>query len=348
MSVASGAYTDISDAVNMNTEDDRASQSDENQERPEPKFSAHQRPLPRQPVIELQELREDSVKFLLKDTDMSVANALRRVMISEVPTMAIDMVEIENNSSVLADEYIAHRLGLIPLSSSNANMFVENRDCECTDHCPKCSVTYRIKVTNHSDENMLVTSKDLKLERPMEAMGEVYPVHYLQSESPVTTESAVVIVKLGKNQEFSARCIAKKGIGKEHAKWIPTAVVTYQLIPEIIINQELMEECTLEQKQSFVNSCPTKVYGYNKQTDQVSVERPLDCTFCEECQYRAEDMDAADLVSITNKKDNFIFTVETNGALKPEEIVLNAIQILKEKLTYLKNEVSQIEDPHVN
>jgi len=270
---------------------------------------------------------------------LSVANALRRVMIAEVPTLSIDMVEIENNSSVLADEYIAHRLGLIPLQSSNVHTFKNARDCECESYCTKCAVVFRIKVKHLGEGNLLVTSRDLKLEKPGEAMGDVYPIHSNQPEVNIIGETSILIVKLGRNQEFSARCIAKKGIGKEHAKWIPCAVATFQLIPELTLDQVTMEDLSTEQKQAFVKCCPTNVFGYNKQTDAVSVENPLDCTFCEECVYKAEDMGVPELVEIKDKKDNYIFTVESTGSLRPEEIVLNALTILKEKLSFLKNEV---------
>lgn len=83
--------------------------------------------------IEIKLLTSEKIVFLLKNVDISYANALRylfftylhfrRIMIAEVPTMAIDLVEIETNTSVLSDEFFAHRLGLIPLKSHNVSKY---------------------------------------------------------------------------------------------------------------------------------------------------------------------------------------------------------------------------------
>lgn len=82
----------------------------------------------RRPIFELKNYSDTYCEFLLSNTDASVANALRRVMIAEIPTCAIDLVEIEVNSTVLNDEFIAHRLGLLPLVSDRAAVSGRRRD----------------------------------------------------------------------------------------------------------------------------------------------------------------------------------------------------------------------------
>ena len=72
-------------------------------------------PNQRFPKIDILSVTPHEMSFVLSDTDTSVANTLRRIMIAEVPTLAIDLVEFSENSTVLNDEYIAHRLGLIPI-----------------------------------------------------------------------------------------------------------------------------------------------------------------------------------------------------------------------------------------
>ena len=69
------------------------------------------------PEIKIISIDFNTIKFELYNTELTIANALRRVIISEVPTLAIDIVEISENTSFMHDEYLAHRMGLIPMVS---------------------------------------------------------------------------------------------------------------------------------------------------------------------------------------------------------------------------------------
>ncbi|GAB4852937.1 DNA-directed RNA polymerases II, IV and V subunit 3 [Ancistrocladus abbreviatus] len=245
------------------------------------------------PRVKIRELRDDYMKFELRDTDSSMANALRRVMIAEVPTVAIDLVEIEVNSSVLNDEFIAHRLGLIPLTSERAMSMRFSRDCDACDgdgQCEYCSVEFHLR-----------------------ARG-------------------IIIVKLRRGQELRLRAIARKGIGKDHAKWSPAATVTFMYEPEIHINEDLMETLTLEEKKTWVDSSPTKVFDIDPNTQQVVVIDPEAYTYDDEVIKKADAMGKPGLVEIYAKEDSFIFTVESTGAIKASQLLLNAIEVLKTKL----------------
>jgi DNA-directed RNA polymerase II subunit RPB3 len=72
----------------------------------------------RVPKVHVREMEENAMQFEVRDTDCSTVNSLRRVIIGEVVTMAIDLVTFEENTSCINDEIIAHRLGLVPIRYS--------------------------------------------------------------------------------------------------------------------------------------------------------------------------------------------------------------------------------------
>eukprot|EP01091_Cochliopodium_minus_P019193 TRINITY_DN799_c0_g1_i1.p1 TRINITY_DN799_c0_g1~~TRINITY_DN799_c0_g1_i1.p1 ORF type:complete len:286 (+),score=76.92 TRINITY_DN799_c0_g1_i1:89-946(+) len=282
----------------------------------------------RSPKIEITDLKEDMIQFTLSNVDVSFANSLRRVIIAEIPVLAIELVTFYDNTSVLNDEFIAHRLGLIPLKCYNVDDFKYHWECECDGvECDKCMISFDLDVTCE-EKQMNVTSKHLISKNPS-----VYPFHGFNNGEEI------MICKLGYGQRINLKATARKGTGKEHAKWQSTCAAVYNFDPEIEINPYEMEEMKRKDKEDIVASCPTKVYSFDEDQEKIDIEDPKLCIFCQECTKLAKKLDKADLIKITSKPERFYFTVEATGALPPEDIISQALDILQRKLKDIESKL---------
>ncbi len=164
-------------------------------------------------------IKSNDSKIVVKFTGYPIQyiNALRRIAMVEVPIMAIDDVIIYENSSVMHDEILAHRLGLIPLTTP-LNRFNMPNACECNSKlgCPRCKVTFYLDV-RAEEKNITVTSKDL--------------ISDDDSVKPVSDDIPIVI--LAKGQRIKLEAYARLGIGKMHAKWQPTTIAVAREVDAI-------------------------------------------------------------------------------------------------------------------
>lgn len=146
---------------------------------------------------------EQKISLKLKDVPLQYANALRRVCLNGVPVFAIDTVDIIENSSVLPDEGLAHRLGLIPLKT-DLSRFNEPSKCDCQSDsgCSNCKVMLVLD-SGDSDVTRTVLSNDLSSED--------------DTVKPISDK--IPIVQLAPGQRIKVECYARLGRGTEHAKW---------------------------------------------------------------------------------------------------------------------------------
>ena len=165
-----------------------------------------------QDLSSLDVISKDSQKIAikLKGIPLQYANALRRVCLNGVPVFAIDTVDIIENTSVLPDEGLAHRLGLIPLKT-DLSRFNEPSKCDCQSEsgCSNC----KILLVLDSDESQ-VTRTVLSSELLSED----------DTVKPVSDK--IPIVQLAPGQKIKLECYARLGRGTEHAKWNSSNIST--------------------------------------------------------------------------------------------------------------------------
>ena len=144
----------------------------------------------------------------LKGVPLQYANALRRICLNGVPIFAVDTVDIIDNSSVLADEGLAHRLGLIPLKT-DLSRFNEPSKCDCKSEtgCTNCRVMLVLD-SGESDTTRTVLSGELSSED--------------DTVKPISDN--IPIVQLAPGQKVKVECYARLGRGNEHAKWNATNI----------------------------------------------------------------------------------------------------------------------------
>jgi DNA-directed RNA polymerase subunit D len=260
--------------------------------------------------IKILEEKDNSLRFVLTGVNHAYANALRRAMIAEVPAMAIDDVIIIENTSVLYDEVIAHRLGLIPLKT-DLDTFVLPEECDCKSElgCSKCRASFTLEVES-VDEAVMVYSSDLKGE------SDVVPV-----------SGNIPIVKLGPSQRLKLELYAKLGRGLEHAKWQPVSACAYKYLPKVSVNPD-----NLANPEQVIQICPTDVYVPDPDR-KIAVRDELACTLCMDCVERAAPIDAKKPfpIRIEGDENSFVFFVESTGCMPSRRIVTEASKILDKK-----------------
>ena len=189
-------------------------------------------------------------RFLFKGMEASFVNAIRRTIMEHVPTIAVEDVSIYFNNSVVFDEFLAQRLGLIALKT----------DLKGYDLGDK------VKLVLEKEGPCVVYSRDIKSTDPK--------IEVVDNNIP--------IVKLGKDQSVKIEMEAVMGSGKGHVKWQP-AIVAYQHLPVIKQKKEL-DQKTMKQ---VVDSCPTSVLEIK--SNKVVLKDAFGCILCGACRDIVQD-----------------------------------------------------------
>ena len=269
--------------------------------------------------MEVQILKKNDVnlQLIIQGIDVSLMNALRRIIITEIPTMAVEDVVIIENSSVLNDEILAHRLGLIPLKT-DLDSYNLPEECTCKSEfgCNLCRATLTM-VTDESENVKTIYSGDFKPEDL-----DVAPV-----------SNRIPIVKLAPNQKIRLEAYARLGRGIDHAKWQPVSVCAYKYLPKIKIDESLCDAC-----EECVKICPKRILI--KVDEKIKTRNTVECTLCKDCVKICPKSSPA--IDIDWHKNSFIFNIESNGVIPLERIIIEANKILNNKLDSFLDQLTKV------
>jgi DNA-directed RNA polymerase I and III subunit RPAC1 len=362
---------------------------------------------------------KDELVFELIGVDISFANALRRIMIAEVPTMALEYVYMWNNSGLIHDEVLSHRMGLIPLNvdprlfdeygfdvdedgnpaATDRNTIVFRLDVQCGKNAKddekirkKMEVKQKgeglvsgydveeaqkgkkkkkkkssdddeeedeepsimnLSIADRAAANAVATSnvqgtpidsphrpftkhvytRDL-LWAPQGDQLSRFPLHSSGVGSGVgggirPLHEDILIAKLRPGQVIELEAHARKGVGKDHAKFSPVATASYRLMPHIQIVKPIYDELAEELVNWFepgVFKCePTTENGHRV---KAVVSNPYACTMSRNFMRNPTLKESIKMSRVPN---HFIFSVESVGMMEPAVIVAEALKVLKDK-----------------
>ncbi|XP_066474611.1 DNA-directed RNA polymerases I and III subunit RPAC1 isoform X2 [Tiliqua scincoides] len=291
--------------------------------------------------VDLVHMDENTLEFDMVGIDAAIANAFRRILLAEVPTMAVEKVFVFNNTSIVQDEILAHRLGLIPIHA-DPRLFEYKSEDDC-DEINTLQFQLKIKCSKNpqaakesSDPNELfinhkVYSKHMEWV-PLGSQADNLNANF----RPVHDD--ILIAQLRPGQEIDVLMHCVKGIGKDHAKFSPVATASYRLLPEITLLQPIEGEVAERLKKCFSSGVIEIQEIKGKKVARVANAR-LD-TFSREI-FRHDDLKS--LVRLARVRDHYIFSVESTGVLPPDVLVSEAIKVLMGKCQRFLEELKSIQ-----
>jgi len=240
--------------------------------------------------------------------------------------MAIDDVVVIENSSMLHDEILSHRLGFIPLKT-DLDSYNLPEECSCKSElgCNLCRVTMTLDIEAEGT-GRTVYSGDLVSENP-----NIVPV-----------SDRIPIVKLAPDQRLKLESYARLGKGGKHAKWQPVSMCAYKHFPMVKINEKECDSCG-----KCVDVCPKRVLSVPEGSKKLELRNVIDCTVCRDCVDVCPKSPPA--IEVAWDKDVFVMDIESTGAVAVDRILSEAVKILDrkfesfvEQLAVKKDEASQI------
>ena len=261
--------------------------------------------------IQVVDLQPKKAGLNIEGNEIYLMNSLRRIMLSELPKLAIENLIIYDNTTTLFDEIISHRIGLIPIPT-DLSLLNFRDECVCKgEGCPSCTVRYTLS----KEGGGMVLSGDLQ---PNEDSWKI-------------KEENIPIVELYNDQRLILEVEAVLGRGKDHAKWQSVIAPGYRFIPTIRFDPKDIKEV-----ESFIETLPEGLVTIKKDTLELDDIKHL-AVF--ESHLQKEHMKG---INIQLDESYIQFHYQTDGSLNAKDVLTYSLKIFEEKLDEFEKELKNI------
>ena len=273
---------------------------------------------------------EGEIVFDLVGVDCSIANALRRITLNDLETMAIEKVMFRQNTGIIQDEKLAHRLGLVPIHVDAAEFGARPGVTGEPDATEDDTLVFELDVdcqesdVDRADPDPAKQSKTI-YSRDLKWVPHGSQAARFRGREPRPFHDDIIITRLGVGQTVRATCFAQKGCGFEHCKWQP-ATAFYQQLPTVRLLRDVKgAEADAWKAVDAANVFDVVGAGASK---KLVVARPRNCTMDKNVLLLPGGSEA---VALGRKEDHFLFTIEPIGQISAREVLLSSIAELSAK-----------------
>ena len=261
----------------------------------------------------------DTLKFDVANCNTSFVNAIRRSIITDIETISFNTedyinsdLKIIHNTTSLHNEFILHRMGLIPIYSDNIVTY--NPD----------NYKFTLKKENNTHNIIDVTTNDIEVlnleTNILEDSNKFFPKNQI-------TNDYILIVKLkpnpnGEGQKIHIEGKSSKGTGKSHIRFSPVSNVLF-------INKQDPEKVDA----SFTEYIKVLQSNSNTTFNDTEIKKLAK-------RFQIEKAERLYYVDENNDPNVFEFEIETCGVLKPHRILIESLSYLENKL---KNLIVELE-----
>ena len=292
----------------------------------------------------------NKIEFTIKNVDTAYVNAFRRIILSEIPNVAFyfDAYDIEHNdikiitnTGILHNEFIAHRISLVPL----------HFDPEDFKNLDKYKFVLHVKNTGRSVLN--VTTQDFEIYYDNEKVEKerILPKNDFTKDYILLTKLKPNLHDLQNGQELHIECTPSIGIGKEHARWSPVSQCCFYNAVDESLAEEAFKKAGSTDRKNFDTLQKFKYFKKNK------YDEPCEFIFIIESVARLTPtyLFEKSMHVLSEKLDKFAANIDVQGvgniknmyqlAVKDEDhTLLNVLQsaIYNAKIRERKNELIYI------